>query len=220
MTTASNTLELLGLSPAAARIIRYFMIRPDARPHARALQRTLDLGGASLQRELHRMVKLGALQKEKEGRRLYYFAVEGAPIWTAMRILEGVSSNPGPLLRDALVDVSGLLAAFIFGSTATGEQHEDSDIDVLVVEEPKADKKTLYRNLAEVGILLGREVNAVRYTTQTLADRLGDPEHPAWGFVRQVLVGPKQWVVGEPSTLAPLAAASGLSKDEVVGTLS
>jgi predicted nucleotidyltransferase len=164
------------------------------------------------------MVKLGALQKEREGRRLYYFVVEGAPVWTAMGILEGASSNPGPLLRDALVDVSGLLTAFIFGSTATGEQREDSDIDVLVVEEPETDKKTLYRNLAEVGMLLGREVNAVRYTPQALADRLGDPQHPAWGFVRQVLLGPKQWIFGAPSSLAPLAAAAGLSKDEFAET--
>lgn len=217
MTPTGDTLDLLGLSPTAARMVRYFLTRPGARPHARDLQRTLGLGGASLQRELGRMVNLGALEKQKEGRRMHYRAVEGAPVWKAMRILESTSRDPGPLIEDALVDVAGLLAAFLFGSTATGDQRGDSDIDVLVVEEPTTDGKKLLRQLAEVGLLLGREVNAVRYTPKALADRLGDPRHPAWGFVRQVLSGPKRWVAGAASSLAPLAAAAGISTEEFAG---
>ncbi|HET9983407.1 MAG TPA: nucleotidyltransferase domain-containing protein [Longimicrobiales bacterium] len=217
MRTRGDALDVLGIAPAAARIIRYFLIRPDARPHSRDLQRSLGLGGASLQRELERMVELGALRKEREGRRTHYRAIEGAAIWTALRILEATSADPAPLLRNALVDVPGLHAAFIFGSAATGEQREDSDIDLLVVEEPTADRKTLLRHFAEVGLLLGREVNAVRYTPQALADRLGDPTHPAWGFVREVLSGPKQWIAGTSSAIAPLTAAAGISTRDLVG---
>jgi len=166
---------------------------------------------------MERMVKLGALEKEREGRRTHYSAIEGAPVWKAMRILEGATDDPGLLMRDALLDVSGLLAAFLFGSTVTGEDREDSDIDVLVVEEPEVDRKKMLRHFAEVGLLLGREVNAVRYTPQALANRLGDPTHPARGFVRQVLSGPKEWIAGSWAAIAPLAAAAGLSTEESVG---
>lgn len=217
MPTQGDTLDLLGISPAASRIIRYFLIRPEARPHARELQRVLDLGGASLQRELGRMVDLGALQKESEGRRTHYRVVEESPVWKALRVLGASSSDPGPLLRDALADVPGVYAAFIFGSTAKGEQREDSDIDVLVVQDPEADHRKLLRHLAEAGLILGREVNAMRYTPQALAERLGDRSHPAWSFVRHVLSGPKRWIAGAASAIAPIAVAAGLSTDDLAG---
>lgn len=217
MTLANNgdTLDLLGLSPAAARIFRFFMIRPEARPHAREIQRRLDLGGASLKRELDRMVELGALRKEREGRRTHYGVVEQSPIWKAIRILESTSNDPAPLLSDALADVSGLEAAFIFGSLAKGLDVEESDIDIFVVEDPGADPKTMLRNLAEAAVLLGREVNPIRYTLQTLAERLGDEEHPARDFVRDVLRGPKRWLAGSVATLLPIATAAGLDTREL-----
>ena len=196
MTTKGDTLDLLGISPAAARIIRYFLIRPEAKPHAREVQRALQLGGASLQRELERMVRLGALVREKDGSRTRYRVVKDARLWKAVRILEADSRDPAPLLRDALADIRGLDAAFVFGSTASGEDREDSDIDVFVVEGPGVDLRKMLLQLAEVALILGREVNAVRYTAATLAERLGDPAHPAWGFVREVLSGPKLWIAG------------------------
>lgn len=217
MTTKGDTLDLLGISPAAARILRYFLIRPDARPHAREMKRTLELGGASLQREMERMVTLGALVREKDGARTCYAVVEDAGLWKAVRILESDSRDPGPLLRDALADVRGLEAAFVFGSTASGEEREGSDIDLFVVEGPGVDRKKMLLQLAEVGLILEREVNTIRYTVATLAERLGDSAHPAWGFVRQVLSGPKLWVAGEPSAIEPLATAAGIKRTDFTG---
>ena len=156
MAATRDMLGTLGVSDAAARIFRYFLIRPTAHPHARELQRTLDLGGASIQRELERMIELGALEKSERAGRTQYWVVEDAPIWKAVRILTEASTDPRSLLQDALVDVSGVHAAFIFGSSATGAHRPDSDVDVLVVEESAADPRTLHRNLAEVGMLLGR----------------------------------------------------------------
>jgi len=209
-----DTLDLLGISPAAARIIRYFLIRPEARPHARELQRALELGGASLQRELARMVTLGALAGEKDGSRTRYSVVEGARFWKAVRILAAEATNPGPLLRDALADIHGLDAAFVFGSSASGAGREDSDIDVFIVEGPSVDRRKMLRQLVEVGLILGREVNAVRYTIAALAERLGDPGHPAWGFVREVLSAPKLWVAGQPSNIESLVTAAGIKRGD------
>jgi len=221
MHATGDALEILGISPAAARIIRYFLLRPEARPHARGLQRMLGLGGASLQRELDRLVRLRALVREEEGRRAHYRVVDAAPIWKAMRIFVSTSEDPTPLLRDALVDVPGLKAAFVFGSMASGQQRDGSDIDVLVVEDPTpADTRQLLRRLAAVGLLLGREVNPVRYTPDALADRLGNPSHPAYAFVRQVLSGPKKWIAGTWFAIGPIAAAAGLDRHDLAGVVA
>jgi predicted nucleotidyltransferase len=200
-----DALELLGLAPSAARILRFFVLRPGARPHARELQRLLRLGGSSLQRELARLGELGALERVRDGRRVRYHAVEGSPVWKAVRLLVGASTDPAPLVEDALVDIAGVRAAFVFGSTARGTDRADSDIDLLVVEDPAVDRRKLLSQLAEAGLLLGREVNAVRYTLQALGERLGNPAHPAASFVRTTLAGPKRWVAGDASEIARLA---------------
>lgn len=215
-----DALELLGVAPAAARILRYFLIRRGARPHARELQRVLRLGGASLQREMERLVGLGALERFEEGRRVRYQVVPDSPVWRAVGILESASTDLAPLVQDAVVDVPGVLAAFIFGSMARGTQRDDSDIDVFVLEDPSVDRRKLLGRLAEVALLVGREVNAVRYTPQALGERLGDPTHPAWQFVRDTLAGPKRWVAGDASDIGPLAAAARIPLPELGGSPS
>jgi predicted nucleotidyltransferase len=203
---------MLGLAPASARILRYFAVRPDARPHARELQRVLSLGGGSLQRELARLESLGAIERVPDGRRVRYRTVDGSPIWRAIRILEGASADPVPLIEDALVDVHGIQAAFVFGSVAAGTQRPDSDIDLFVVEDPTIDRRKLLTQLSEVALIAGREVNAVRYSLHDLGERLGDPSHPAYRFVRDALAGAKRWVAGEPGVVAPVTAAARLAE--------
>ncbi|CAN5742592.1 hypothetical protein BH23GEM10_BH23GEM10_12720 [soil metagenome] len=211
-------LDLLGMPAAEARVIRYFLVRPDARPYLRELQRTLRLGGASVQRALERLVELGALRKADEGGKSFYSAVAGAPAWRGFRLLESATQDPAMIIREALADVSGIDAAFIFGSVATDQLREDSDVDIFVVAGQSLDRKKLYRQLSEASLLLGREVNIVRYTVDTLADRLGDRTNPAWGFVHEVLNAPKKWIVGADGSVAPIAAAAGISRENLLGT--
>jgi predicted nucleotidyltransferase len=216
--TERDALELLGIPTAEARLIRYFLVRPGIRPHLREIQRALGLGGASVQRALGRLEELGALERVEEGGRTLYAADSRGSVWKALRLLESETRDPTPLMREALIDVPGIAAAFVFGSMATGQIHDESDIDLLVVEHPSLDPRELNRRTAEAGILLGRQVNTVRYTPEGLAQRLGNKSHPAWGFVHEVLRAPKKWVAGAADALVPLATASGISRDELLGS--
>lgn len=212
-----DALDLLGIAPAAARILRFFLVRPGAQPHARELQRVLELGGGSLQRELERLVALGALERLPQGRRVHYRAVSSSPVWKAIALLESASADPTPLIRDAVVDVPGIQAAFVFGSTARGTAREDSDIDLMIIEGDTLDRRKLLEQLNEVALVVGREVNPVRYTMESLGERLANREHPAQRFVRDALAGPKDWVAGSPSMLRSVAAAARISPDALAG---
>jgi len=210
-----DALETLGVPSAAVKILRYYLVRPDARPHARELRRVLHLSGASLDRELDRLVSLGCLERLREGHRVRYATVLSSRVWTAARLLAGDTGDPVPLLRNALADVPGLQAAFVFGSVARGTQRADSDIDLFVVEDSTLDRKKLLRQLAEVESITDREVNLMRYTPQTLAERLGRRDHPAFRFLRETLSGPKRWVAGSASAIRPLVTAAGIQlRDE------
>ncbi|MGH7631941.1 MAG: nucleotidyltransferase domain-containing protein, partial [Gemmatimonadales bacterium] len=92
-----------------------------------------------------------------------------------------------------------------FGSTAAGTARADSDVDLLVVGD-SVDTRALHRGLAEAGLLMGREVNPVRYSRTELATRLAGGTR----FVREALAGPKAWVAGTASVVAPIAIAAGI----------
>lgn len=216
-TRTGSALDALGVSPAAEKTVRYFVTHPTARPYARELQRKLCLGGASVQRDLDRLTEIGALKRSVDGRLVRYVPQVESRFWRGMRILIADPREPAVLLRDALCDVDGLKAAFVFGSTAKRSAQSDSDVDVFIVEDAATDRKSLYRQLAEAALLLGREVNPTRYTVEKLAERLGNRAQPGSRFVREVLTGPKQWVAGAPDVLAPVALAAGIPVDRVSG---
>lgn len=106
------------------------------------------------------------------------------------------------MVRDALVDVEGIEAAFIYGSFSTGEVREGSDIDVLVVGESIAPVEIGMAGL-EASALLGRPVDICRYTRSQLGGRLAQGSV----FLRSVLEGPKRWVIGDQDSL-PKAACT------------
>lgn len=215
---AGSALDALGVSPSAERTVRYFVTHPTARPYARELQRTLGLGGASAQRDLERLTQIGALKRSSDGRLVRYSPQLDSRFWRGVRLLIAAPREPASLLRAALCDVDGVKAAFIFGSTARKSARPDSDVDIFVVEDPAVDRKALHRQLAEAALLLGREVNPTRYTLEKLAERLGNRTLPGSQFVRDVLVGPKQWIAGMPAALRPLVLAAGIPIDRIEST--
>jgi predicted nucleotidyltransferase len=212
---SATLLDALGVSASAERTVRYFATHPTSRPYVRELQRMLRAGGASAQRDLDRLTDIGALRRVEEGRLVRYAPELGSRFWRGIRLLISDPNDPASLLRDALCDVEGLQAAFVFGSSARGQARPDSDVDVFVVEDADVDRKALHRQLAEVAMLLDREVNPTRYTIEKLAERLGNRALPGARFVREVLTGPKEWVAGKPEALASVVLAAGIPFDRV-----
>ncbi|MBA3556083.1 MAG: hypothetical protein H0W29_15170 [Gemmatimonadales bacterium] len=88
----------------------------------------LGLGGASLQRDLHRLVNLGILGRTTDGRLTRYHPLARPNFWAALRLLLSDLDDPARLVSDALLDVSGIKAAFLFGSVAAGADRPESDV--------------------------------------------------------------------------------------------
>jgi predicted nucleotidyltransferase len=193
-------------SSALAHLIMYFTLHPHGEPHFRALQRATGLASRSLQHELARLEELGMIQRERDGKRVRFRRVADHPRWFVFRDLVREFAQPNTLLRAALMEVPGIDAAFIFGSFARGEMDEHSDIDVFALGDDlweEGPELALVGGTSEAGILLGHEVNVTRYTRETLESR----RHG--GFLRSVLAGPKEWLVGDESLLYPVAGGAG-----------
>lgn len=185
-------------SGALARVVIDFAVHPEDAPYGREIQRRTGLTPRSLQTELARLESLGVVRRRPDGRLVRYELVEDNPRWRALRALIRELADPADVLRNALSDVPGIGAAFVFGSFARGDTREDSDVDVFILGENIPDR-VLFPRTMEASILLGREVNVVDLTHDELARRIASGS----SFIHNVLQGPKLWLVGSSGDLEP-----------------
>jgi predicted nucleotidyltransferase len=193
--------DFLG-SEARARLLAHFVVHPDRRDHVRALERHTGLGKRSLQAELARLQGMGLVRREVDGRRVFYRRDDGNRQWRAVGSLVAEYA-PGLVLRDALNDVRGIDAAFIFGSQARGDARPDSDIDLLILGE-QIDDSELGAALLETALVLDRPVDVKRYD----AERFVRDRAPGASFLPAALAGAMQFLIGSPDVLPGLQATA------------
>lgn len=191
-----DTLSSTTLPDAMMRVVIDFAVHPEDASYGREIQRRTGLTPRSLNAELARLESLGVIRRRPEGRLVRYELVESNPRWKAVRELVAHMADPAEVLRNALADVAGVGAAFIFGSIARGDAREDSDIDVFILD-AGLDEDRLARRTLDVGVLLRREVNVVQMTREQLAGRIVTGS----SFIREVLRGPKLWVAGSTNDI-------------------
>ncbi len=188
---------LLGSPPTALdRLIIYFLVHPDSGAHFQALRRHLRVGARPLRAALDALESRGLIREERVKNRSVYRMNVDHPGWSALRQVQRAFGDPADILREAFAGLAGVEAAFLFGSLARGDAVAESDADVLLIGEDIS-RRELGRRTLEASSLLGREVNVVRYTPEEFRKRVESDHY----FVRNVLDGPKRWLVGEEGWL-------------------
>jgi hypothetical protein len=139
------------------------------------------------------------VERTTEGRR-GAFVRTAHPAWGAITSLVGTYA-PALVLRDALQDVPGLEAAFVFGSAARGDDRTDSDLDLLLFGDDISEPD-LGAALLDASLVLDRSVDAKRYDRA----RFLRAAVPGGGFLPAALAGPKHWIIGSPDVLPPVRA--------------
>jgi predicted nucleotidyltransferase len=184
------------LPSGTVRLVTHFLLDPDTCLHVRALHKRTGLGMGALQRELTRLESLGLVRRTEEARRVYYAMQHDHPSWKALWTLVREHANPADVLRVALRDVEGIQGAFVFGSFARGNARPDSDVDLLIIEEA-IPSGALSRATLSVESLLAKPLDIKRYTADALASKF----RAGRAFVRDVIEGPKAWVIGSDTLL-------------------
>ncbi len=183
---------LLG-SEAIRRVIVHFAARPASRLHFRALERRLGLSRQSLKNALDTLEEMGLVTRVEEGHRVVYQGTAHAG-WQTLRELIRTFAAPSEVIGDLFQDVPGVLGAFVFGSAASGRMRHDSDVDLLVIGEAP-DQGALGMAALEAGMVLGREIDLKRYTRAELRE---EQTRAGTSYLKRVLAGSTQWVLGSP----------------------
>ena len=178
------------------KLVTHFVLHPEDRLHFRALKQRTGLGTGSLQRELARLEGMGLISRSLAAGKVFYEPIWERDSWRAFRTLLREHADPVEVVRDALIGVSGIKAAFVYGSTVRGDTRPDSDIDLFILEE-EMPLHEIGRATSEAMSLLDREIDVRSYDAGTLAQKLQRGN----AFLRRVLAGPKAWLVGSADLL-------------------
>jgi predicted nucleotidyltransferase len=184
------------LPQSTIRVVTHFLVHPGSARHFRALQRHTGLSIHSLQRELSRLEALGLIHRREEAGRVLFSARADHPSWAAFRVLLREHAPVADVVRDALFDVDGVEIAFVFGSQVRSDARPDSDVDLFVVGDDISGHR-LGDALLRAQALLDRPIDVKRYTRRKLERSLVQGGR----FLRNVLDGPKEWLVGSDEAL-------------------
>ena len=184
--------SLLG-SEALRRLVVHFVARPQSDLHFRALERRLALSRQSLKNALDTLERMDLVVRTETGARVHY-RTSDHPGWATLREMIRAFATPAEVVGDLFQGVPGVRGAFVFGSAATGQMREDSDVDVCVISEAP-DAGALGLATMEAGMVLGREIDLKHYTP---ADLQAERDRVGTSYVKRVLAGTTQWAVGSP----------------------
>lgn len=177
-------------------ILAATLLTPEKSWYLSELAAHLRTSPSSLQRELEALAKSGILERKQDGRRTYYQAQTASPVFNELRVLFSKTVGIVPLLKSELARFGGKIKwAAIYGSIARGEEHGQSDIDLLVVG--SIGMTDLVPVLQRLEQQFGREVNVIRYSELEFLAKRHSRDH----FLNSVLKGKLITITGSPNEL-------------------
>ncbi len=177
-------------------ILAAMLMRPEKNWYISELAKHLDVTPSSLQRELQDLSRAGILSSERKGRLVYYQANVNSPVFSDLRGLLLKTGGLVEVLSEALKPLEKKLSlVFVYGSMASGQELNDSDVDLMVVGGARpADLALPLRRAREI---LGREINPTVYTPAEF-----DLKRKTKGsFLAKVMDKPRLLVMGDRDEL-------------------
>ncbi len=186
--------HLLGETRTA--ILAALLLRPEESRHVRDLERTTGLSPGSLHRELTALVGFGVLQREQVGRQVFYRVDPACPALPELTGLLRKTAGVVDVLRDGLAPLANkIIAAFVYGSMATGDIHANSDVDLMIVGSVGFADVVLALEPAQAAIR--REVNPTVLNLVEFDER----RHQKDSFIATIWKEPKLWLSGNADEL-------------------
>lgn len=201
MVTTTDHLATVLFGKTRRALLALLLTRPTEEFYLRQIVRVTGMGLGPVQRDLLLLSRAGIVGRRRLGMHVLYQANAQCPIFDELKGLVIKTVGLADVLRAALNPLaSRIQKAFIFGSFARGEQHADSDVDLLVVSDDLT-LMDLVKATKVVQSQLGREINPILYRSDEYEQRVRMKHH----FLTRIAREPKIPLIGvqnEPGGLA------------------
>jgi predicted nucleotidyltransferase len=172
-------------------LLKILALRPESTFNINELSRRTGFSLRGVEKELKNLLSGGILRREVSGNQHRY---QLDPLCPINREIKGIITKTvgiAELVKHALRSVEQkIYRAYIYGSFASGDYGNDSDIDLFIVTELSGLK--LVKLLGPVQNEIGRSINISQFTSAEYNQRKEQGDH----FLTRVLEGPKVNIFG------------------------
>ena len=173
-------------------ILKILVVNTESAFNINELSRRTGFSLRGVEKELKNLLSGGILRREVTGNQHRY---QLDPLCPIQREIKGIiikTVGIAVLLKQALRSVEQkIVRAFIYGSFASGDYGNDSDVDLFIVTELSGLK--LAELLGDVRNEIGRSINVSQFTLDEYIQRKEQDDH----FLCRVLEGPKITIIGD-----------------------
>ena len=162
-------------SKTRVALLSKLLMNADTRFHIRQLARETKIPYSMLYKEEKNLASLGIVNEEKRGPVTLVWVNRRLPYFAELKNLMMKTSGVVGMLQDSLRLRQGIKFALIFGSFATGEEDESSDVDALIVGGIR--EEDVLKAISDVEERVGREINYIVWTEQEFRKRAKDGHH-------------------------------------------
>src|SRR5713101_287020 len=156
-------------SKARQRLLTYYFTNPTVRHHLRDLAERLSIDPSNLSKELGHLEREGLFRSEVSGSQKYFQLNREYPLFEEVRSIVAKTIGAIPLIAQSLKKVEGICEAYLYGSFARNQQDAASDIDILVIGNPRSD--VLAEAIRKIERQLGREINYTVFSRKEFESR-------------------------------------------------
>jgi predicted nucleotidyltransferase len=167
-------------------ILSVLALNPESSFNINELSRITGFSLRGVDRELKNLLSGGLLSREISGNQHRYQLDPACPIVKEVKGIIAKTVGIADAMKRGLTQLSdGIHLAFIYGSFASGDYRNESDIDLFIVSDISGIE--LAKILAPLQEELGRSINTSQFSTLEYQQRKDRGDH----FVKRVLEGPK-----------------------------
>jgi predicted nucleotidyltransferase len=172
-------------------LLKILALNPESTFNINELSRRTGFSLRGVEKELKNLLTGGILRREVSGNQHRYQLDLLCPIYQEIKSIITKTVGLTELIKQALISVEKKIElAFIYGSFASGDYGNESDVDLFVVTELSGLK--LAELLGEVQNEIGRSINVSQFSAGEFKQRKEQNDH----FLNRVLLGPKIHIFG------------------------
>ena len=188
--------ELLFPNRYRRAVLSMLLMNPERRVHLRELARLTGASPGTLKKELDALTEAGLLNVQRVGNQTHFSANAQHPVYPELSGLIRKTTGLHDVLAQALEPLAdGVVAAFVFGSVASGTEAAHSDVDLMVIG--TASFGEVVNAVYEAQAAIGREINPkVMKREEWQAKRSAGQ-----AFLNEVMHKPKLFILGTADDL-------------------
>jgi predicted nucleotidyltransferase len=171
----TSKIDKLFGSKTRVTILSEFLLNPDKSYYLRELSRKLKIPYSMLYKEVKNLVDIGILKQEKKGKVTLLKVNKELPYFHELRVLFIKTAALGEVIKTTLMKFRGIKYALIYGSFASGEADERSDVDLLIIGSVREEK--LAEEISRIERKIDREINYILWKEKEFLNRARQKHH-------------------------------------------